>query len=97
MGVTVISQAPYQIVAGREFLSNTDPDDRTLFGAHHRNTATANADPGQPYTFVDYSEPFTMPSLAVGISKQTVSTSWRVWSRTRYVGPTIRVVLTIQQ
>ncbi len=97
LGVTMIPQSPYQIAAGREFLSNTNADNQLLFGAHHRTTATANADPGQPYTFMDYSEPWTMPVPEDGTNEQTFTSSWRVWSRTRYAGPTIHVVVTVKR
>ncbi len=95
--LTVIPKSPYNLRAQADFLSNTDEDDFSLFGAHSLIQVKEVVDPGQHYTFVDYDKPFQAPLLDKDEKERTFVSTWRIWSHTRYVGPSIRLVFTVRE
>jgi ligand-binding sensor domain-containing protein len=96
MEVTAVTRPPYQLRQDRgDFLSNADASDFNLFGAYPIIPVLDAIEPGQPFTFTDFDNPFLIPDLDDGQQEQTFISSWRVWMHTRYVGPIIRVVFTV--
>ncbi len=92
--VTLSTRSPYELKEGRgDFLSNTDKDDFNLFKAWPVIAVKGTIEPGQPYLFTDFDNPFEAP-VPEGNVAQYVS-SWRVWMHTRYVGPIIRMEFTV--
>lgn len=91
--VTVITRYPYQLRDTRgDFLSNTDRDDYNLFGAWPIIGVGEVVEPGQPYTFTDYDNPFYVPEKDLETQEGTFTSTWRVWMHTRYAGPYIQVI-----
>jgi hypothetical protein len=89
--VTVVPRTPYQLRDNRgDFLSSADMDDYNLFGAWPIIGVGEVVEPGQPYTFTDYDNPFTVPELEEN-SEEKFTSTWRVWMHTRYAGPYIRM------
>jgi hypothetical protein len=96
--IVVAPRAPYQLREDRgDFLSNVDDSDANLFGAFPLIKVEGVIDPGQPYTFTDYDNPFVAPELAEGEQEKTFTSTWRVWMHTRYVGPPIRITFTVRR
>jgi hypothetical protein len=94
--VTVVPRPPYQLRDDRgDFLSNSDSDDFNLFGAWPIVPVGEVIEPGQPYTFTDYDNPFIVPEIS-GEKEQFTST-WRVWMHTRYAGPEVRLIFTVSR
>jgi hypothetical protein len=96
--ITVIPRAPYQLREDRgDFLANTNERDDNLFGTWPHIAIRGSVDPGQPFTFTDYDNPIKAPQLVEGEQEKTFTSTWRVWMYTRYVGPYIRIVFTVQR
>lgn len=96
--IVVVPRAPYQLREDRgDFLSNTDVSDEQLFGAHVQVAVKGAIDVGQPFRFVDYNKPLIAPQLLDGEQERTFTSTWRVWMKTRYVGPYIRLVFTVRR
>ena len=89
-------RAPYRFQAG-DFLANTDSEDALLFGAWRHMAVDRTVEPGEPYTFSHYDTPFVAPDLVYGQSEQEFTTTWRMWMRTRYVGPSIEISFDVTQ
>jgi hypothetical protein len=94
--VFVAPRAPYRFQAG-DFLANTDSEDALLFGAWRHMAVDRTVEPGEPYTFSHYDTPFVAPDLVYGQSEQEFTTTWRMWMRTRYVGPSIEISFDVTQ
>lgn len=94
--VTVSTRFPYQLREDRgDFLSNTDKEDFNLFKAWPVIGVKGTLEPGQPYTFTDYDNPFVAP-----VPKESVETyvsTWRIWMYTRFVGPYIKMIFTVKK
>lgn len=96
--ITVKPRSPYQLRSDRgDFLSNIAKDDMDLFGTYPIIPVKKIVDPGQPFTFIDYDNPLQSPQLLEGEKQKTFVSSWRVWMYTRYVGPIINIVFTVQK
>jgi hypothetical protein len=94
--ITAVPRAPYQLRQDRgDFLSNIDADDGNLFSAWPSIPVEGTIEPGEPFTFAEYDYPIIAPQLIKG-DEQTFTSSWRVWMRTRYVGPIIRLTFTVR-
>jgi hypothetical protein len=94
--VTTTPRANYQLRDNRgDFLSNADKNDFNLFGAWPIIGVGEVVEPGQPYTFTDYDNPFVAPQLFKGEMEKTFVSTWRVWMHTRYSGPYIRLVFRV--
>jgi hypothetical protein len=95
--VTAVTRPPYQLRENRgDFLSNADASDASLFGAWPIIPVIDTIEPGQPYTFTDFDNPLQIPQLAPGQGPQEYVTTWRVWMHTRYAGPYIRILFTVE-
>lgn len=95
--ITVSPEGVYELRDDRgDFLSNTDSDDFNLFGAWPIIAVKEVVVQGQPYTFTDFDNPFIAPQLPTDENKAQFTSTWRVWMRTRYVGPYIRLVFTVE-
>jgi len=93
---TVSPQGTYHLQENRgDFLSNTDDNDFNLFKAWPSIPVKGTIEPGEPYTFTDYDNPFVAPPLPDGVQEKQFASTWRVWMHTRYVGPYIRLVFTV--
>lgn len=96
--ITVTPEESYQLRADRgDFLSNVDEKDEMLYGAWHLVPVDGVIESGQSYTFTDFDNPIVTPALSADQEQRTFSNSWRVWMHTRYVGPIIQIVFTVQQ
>jgi hypothetical protein len=94
--ITVSPEGVYELRDDRgDFLSNTDADDFNLFGAWPIIGVKEVVVQGQPYTFTDFDNPFIAPNLPADVDESQFTSTWRVWMRTRYVGPYIRLVFTV--
>jgi hypothetical protein len=92
--VTVSMRGAYELREDRgDFLSSTDESDFNLFGAWPIIPAKGTVAAGQPFTFTDYDNPFVVPEPSLGTD--TFESTWRVWMRTRYVGPFVRLVFAV--
>ncbi len=96
--ITVSPQAGYHLQGNppRDFISNTDELDFNLFQALPKIPVKKNVEPGEPYLFTDYNNPFIAPELPDGVQEKQFASTWRVWMFTRYVGPYIRLVFTVK-
>ncbi len=94
--ITVMPLWPYRLEPG-DFLAHTDPDERLRFGAWPHMAVTQVVEPGQPYTFTDYDNPFVAPELPPDRTEQTFTSTWRVWMDNRFVGPPIPIPFTVRQ
>lgn len=94
--ITVSPEGTYDLREDRgDFLSNTDDNDFDLFGAWPVIGVKGIVEPGQPYIFTDYDNPFVAPELSNGMPHQSFVSTWRLWRHTRYVGPLIHLVFTV--
>lgn len=94
--ITVSPEGTYDLREDRgDFLSNTDDNDFDLFGAWPVIGVKGIVEPGQPYIFTDYDNPFVAPELSNGIQQQSFVSTWRLWRHTRYVGPLIHLVFIV--
>jgi hypothetical protein len=92
--VTVSLRGAYELREDRgDFLSSTDESDIKLFGAWPIIPVRGTVAAGQPFTFTDFDNPFVAPEPSGG--SNTFESTWRVWMRTRYVGPYVRLVFTV--
>jgi hypothetical protein len=92
--VTVSMRGAYELREDRgDFLSSTDESDFNLFGAWPIIPAKGTVVAGQPFTFTDYDNPFIVPEPSLG--SDTFESTWRVWMRTRYVGPFVRLMFAV--
>ncbi len=94
--VTVMPLWPHRLEPG-DFLAHTDPEEWLRFGAWPHMAVTQVVEPGQPYTFTDYDNPFVAPELPPDQPEQTFTSTWRVWMDNRYVGPPIPITFTVRQ
>lgn len=95
--ITVSPQTTYQLREDRgDFISNTDADDFNLFNAWPSIGVKGTVEPGEPYLFTDYDNPFIAPQLPAGVQEKQFTSTWRVWMHTRYVGPYIHLVFTVK-
>lgn len=96
--VTVEPRTPYQLREDRgDFLSNADESDSKLLGAWPIIPIKGIIDPGQPFTFTDYDNPFIAPQLANDEHEHVFISTWRIWMYTRYVGPAIQITFTVRK
>lgn len=96
--IVVAPRPPYQLRQDRgDFLSNTDEDDKSLFGSYPLIPAKGVIDSAQQFVFTDYENLFQAPSLPEGENEKTFTSTWRVWMFTRYVGPPIRITFTVRR
>ncbi len=96
--ITVSPQTTYELREDRgDFISNTDADDFNLFKAWPSIGVKGIVEPGEPYLFTDYDNPFVAPPLPDGEQEKQFTSTWRVWMHTRYVGPYIRLVFTVKE
>lgn len=94
--ITVSPEGVYELRDDRgDFLSNTDPDDFNLFGAWPIIGVKEVVVQGQPYTFTDFDNPFIAPELPADEQEAEFTSTWRIWMRTRYVGPYIRLAFRV--
>jgi len=108
---TVVPQSPYELSEQRgDFLSNINEFDDNLFGAHFLIAVKDPNKPDQPisdtpfivnagqeFTFEDSNKPLTAPNLPEGQTEASFSSDWRIWTHTRYAGPTIRIIFYVQK
>lgn len=95
--ITVRPRVPYQLSEERgDMLVHADADDHLRFGAYEHMAVKGVIEPGQPFTFVDYDNYFTAPSLEPGERQRTFVSTWRVWMRTRYAGPPVELAFTVR-
>lgn len=95
--ITVSPEGTYDLRENRgDFMSNTDGNDFNLFGAWPVVGVKGIVEPGQPYTFTDYDNPFVAPKLPDGVQEEQFVSTWRMWMYTRYVGPYIRLIFTVK-
>lgn len=96
--ITIAPKAPYKLTDTRgDFLSNTDDDDRLLFGTHEHMAVKGTIDPGAAFVFREPNLPFVAPQLPDGVTEQTFTSTWRMWMHTRYVGPPIHIAFTVRR
>jgi hypothetical protein len=96
--VTVVPRPPYDLDEKRgDFLGHLDADDALRFGAWKLVPVRGTVAAGQQYTFRDPDNPFVAPELLPGEVERTVTSTWRVWSFTRYVGPPIRLTFVVRR
>lgn len=96
--ITASPRAPYSLREDRgDFLSTTDENNANLYGAFEHIAVKGTIDPGQPFTFTDFDNPFKAPQLAEGEQEKTFVSTWRIWTHTRYAGPYIRLVFIVRK
>lgn len=98
--ITVVPHTPYELREDRgDFLGHVDEDDRLRFGAWQHMAVKGTVQAGQPYIFSSNPDEntFTAPQLAEGELERTFTSTWRVWMRTKYVGPPIRITFTVRR
>jgi len=103
--IGVVPQEPIELREQRgDFLANTSDNDFQLFGTHHLiavNQTSLNPDEflivrsNEVFTFADYNRPFIMPTPS-SRNEQTFTSTWRVWTHTRYTGPYIQITFTVR-
>lgn len=95
---TISPHAPYQLRHDRgDFLANMDASEENRFGASPKIPVEGTIEPGQPYTFVENHYPFVAPQIANSEQNQVFISTWRIWMHTRYVGPLLRIIFTVQK
>jgi DNA-binding CsgD family transcriptional regulator len=96
--IEVAPRVPYQLRQDRgDFLGSLLDSEEERLGAWVHIPVQGTVLPGVPFTFVDYDNPIVAPDLPEGVEAQTITLTWRVWMRTRYVGPPIEVTFTVRR
>ncbi len=94
--ITINVMAPYQLQEKRgDYLSNLADVESERHGAWSLMPVRGTVEPGQSFTFTSYDNPLTIPTLAA-TEPLTLTSSWRVWTHTRYAGPRIDLLLPVQ-
>lgn len=94
--VTVRPRSPHQLRADRgDFLANLAPTVAERLHVHPVIPVQETIDPGQSVTFANDDTPLKAPPLAEGETQKSVTSSWRVWMKNGYVGPTINLVFRV--
>ncbi len=95
--IEVSPRGGYELKAPGDFLSFIGENDDALFGSHANVPVEGIVSPGQRFIFSTHDRILTAPKLPVGINEATFVSPWRVWMHTRYAGPKIYIVFTVQQ
>ena len=96
--IIVSPHSGHQLKVDRgDFLSNVDESDFNLLGAYPIIGVQGTIEPGQPFVFTDYDNPFRVPEWIDGSKNKQFVSTWRVWMWTRYTGPYIRLIINAQQ
>jgi transcriptional regulator with XRE-family HTH domain len=96
----IAPREPYDLLAGRgDYMSNTDESDEKLYGAFYKISMDEGAEitSGEQYSFVHKNGFFAAPDLNSDIQEQIFTSTWRVWARTRYVGPYIQLEFPVRR
>lgn len=94
----VAPRSPYELRQDRgDFLGSLLDEEADRLGAWMHIPVQGTVLPGVPFIFVDYDNPIVAPDLPDGVEEQTFTLTWRVWMRTRYVGPPIQVTFTVRR
>jgi hypothetical protein len=76
---------------------HVDEEEAHRFGAWTHMAVDGTVLPGEPFVFTDYDNPFVAPALGAGEEERTLTSTWRVWMHTRYVGPPIPITFTVRR
>lgn len=96
--IVVRPRGSYQLREEKgDFLSNIEDDEAKLFGVYPIIAIKGIVDKGRSFTFTDRNKPFIAPSLAGDEAEKVVTSTWRVWTYTRYAGPFIQLQFKIRK
>lgn len=94
--VVLAPRSPFRLKEG-DALIHVDPDESLRFGAYRHIAVRGVVEPGQPYTFTDYDNPFVAPDLSDGETERTFTSTWRLWMSNRYVDPPVTIRFTVRR
>lgn len=96
--IEVTPQPGYELREDRgDFLSYSGRNRQHLFSAFERIPVAGTIVTGEFFVFSNRNNMFVAPEISTGNREETFVSSWRIWMHTRYAGPEIRIVFTVEQ